>query len=79
MNLFKVLNTSGVENLLTICHGDSKPGNFMFRKMPTEEDNEECWGMESVLFDWQAGFLGSIHAPPYHIIFKDYLLRFCVQ
>ena len=52
----------------------------MFRKMPTEEDdNTECLGMESVLFDWQAGFLGSIHTPPYHIIFEEYLLRFCIQ
>jgi hypothetical protein len=53
-----VLNTSGVENLLTICHGDAKPGNFMSRTVETDDEDTECGGMESVLFDWQAGFLG---------------------
>jgi len=56
---FVVLNTSGVENLLTICHGDSKPGNFMLRKKSCE-DNNGLWQLEAALFDWQAGFLGSV-------------------
>ena len=51
-----------------MCHGDAKPNNFMFRKIDidfSDEEDEElknfkCEGVESLLIDWQGGFLGSI-------------------
>jgi len=58
--IFKVLNTSGLENLLTICHGDAKPDNFMFRKIEIDLEEMECEGLEATLTDWQGGFIGAI-------------------
>ena len=66
--IFQVLEDSGVRHLNTLCHGDAKPNNFMFRKIDIdfgEDDDEElkdlkCEGVESMLIDWQGGFLGNI-------------------
>ena len=66
--ILKVLDDSGVANLNTLCHGDAKPNNFMFRKIDIDfgdtEDEElqgfKCEGVESMLIDWQMGFLGSV-------------------
>merc|ERR1712106_935303 len=66
--ILKVLEDSGVRHLNTLCHGDAKPNNFMFRKIDIDfddDDDEElkdlkCEGVESMLIDWQGGFLGSL-------------------
>ena len=66
--LLQVLEESGVRHLNTLCHGDAKPNNFMFRKIDIDfedEDDEElkdlkCEGVESMLIDWQGGFLGKV-------------------
>jgi len=58
--IFKALNTSGLEKLLTICHGDAKPDNFMFRKIEIDLEDMECEGLEGILIDWQGGFIGSV-------------------
>ena len=57
--MLQVLNTSGLENVLTLCHGDSKPDNFMFRKIEIDLEDMECEGLEGILIDWQGGFLGT--------------------
>ena len=49
-----------MEKVLTLCHGDAKPDNFMFRKIEIDLEDMECEGLESILIDWQGGFLGSI-------------------
>ena len=59
-HIFNVLNESGCEKILTLCHGDSKPDNFLFRKIEIDLEDMECEGLESILIDWQGGFLGSI-------------------
>ncbi len=33
LKVVEVLEKSGSDNLLTICHGDAKPNNFMFRNI----------------------------------------------
>merc|ERR1711892_860325 len=66
--ILKVLEDSGVRHLNTLCHGDAKPNNFMFRMIDIDfgdDDDEElqdlkCEGVESMLIDWQGGFLGSL-------------------
>jgi len=58
--IFKELNTSSLEKLLTICHGDAKPDNFMFRKIEIDLEDMECEGLEGILIDWQGGFIGSV-------------------
>lgn len=68
LKILSVLENSGVANLSTLCHGDAKPNNFMFRKIDIDfgdTDDEElqdfkCEGVESMLIDWQMGFLGSV-------------------
>ena len=63
---FQVLDESGVGNLYTLCHGDAKPNNFMFRKISLDfgDDDDfqdlDCEGVEAMLIDWQGGFLGSL-------------------
>ena len=63
---FQVLDESGVGNLYTLCHGDAKPNNFMFRKISLDFGDDEdfqdldCEGVEAMLIDWQGGFLGSL-------------------
>ena len=53
-------------NLYTLCHGDAKPNNFMFRKITLDFGDDEdfqdldCEGVEAMLIDWQGGFLGSL-------------------
>ena len=56
----KELNTSSLEKLLTICHGDAKPDNFMFRKIEIDLEEMECEGLEGILIDWQGGFIGDL-------------------
>jgi len=58
--IFKVLSESGLDSALTLCHGDSKPDNFLFRKIEIDLEDMECEGLESILIDWQGGFLGSV-------------------
>jgi hypothetical protein len=58
-----VLEESGVGRLNTLCHGDAKPNNFMFRKIDIDFEDDDlkdlsCAGMEAMLIDWQGGFLG---------------------
>ena len=61
-----MLDESGVGNLYTLCHGDAKPNNFMFRKISLDFGDDEdfqdldCEGVEAMLIDWQGGFLGSL-------------------
>ena len=43
---------------MTICHGDAKPDNFMFRKIEIDLEDMECEGLEGILIDWQGGFIG---------------------
>ena len=57
-HIFNILNESGLEKILTLCHGDSKPDNFLFRKIEIDLEDMECEGLESILVDWQGGFLG---------------------
>ena len=57
-HIFNILNESGLEKILTLCHGDSKPDNFLFRKIEIDLEDMECEGLESILIDWQGGFLG---------------------
>ena len=59
-NISKELNTSSLEKLLTICHGDAKPDNFMFRKIEIDLEEMECEGLEGILIDWQGGFIGDL-------------------
>jgi thiamine kinase-like enzyme len=33
------LDTCGFEKLITICHGDAKPNNFLFRNINIEFDD----------------------------------------
>ena len=67
ISYFQVLEDSGVRHLNTLCHGDAKPNNFMFRKIDIDFDDDadeelkdlKCEGVESMLIDWQGGFLGN--------------------
>ena len=60
------LDTCGFEKLITICHGDAKPNNFLFRNINIEFDDLDlgedldCEGLQSILIDWQGGFVGSV-------------------
>ena len=61
----KVLSECGYERLISICHGDAKPNNFMFRNISIDfgdDDDEDlnCEGLQSILIDWQGGFVGSV-------------------
>ena len=58
--IFHALQESGLERILTLCHGDSKPDNFMFRKIEIDIEDMECEGLEGILIDWQGGFIGYI-------------------
>ena len=33
LKVMKALDESGYERLISICHGDAKPNNFMFRNI----------------------------------------------
>ena len=57
MNL---LDKCGFERLITICHGDAKPNNFLFRNISIDLEDLECEGLQSILIDWQGGFVGSV-------------------
>lgn len=54
------LENCGYERLITLAHGDAKPNNFLFRKIEIDLEELECEGIESILVDWQGGFLGSV-------------------
>ena len=67
---------------MTICHGDAKPDNFMFRKIEIDLEDMECEGLEGILIDWQGGFIGhpfskltSFLLP----VFKTFSLRISIQ
>ena len=48
------LDTCGFEKLITICHGDAKPNNFLFRNINIEFDDLDlgedldCEGLHSI-------------------------------
>jgi len=50
----------GIDNLATLCHGDAKPDNFLFRRIEIELDDLSCEGLEAILIDWQQTFIGSV-------------------
>ena len=59
------LDNCGFEKLISICHGDAKPNNFMFRNISIEfddldDEDLDCEGLQSTLIDWQGGFVGSV-------------------
>ena len=63
LRVMKVLLECGYERLISICHGDAKPNNFLFRNISIELDDCEelnCEGLQSILIDWQGGFVGSV-------------------
>ena len=65
LKVMKVLSECGYERLISICHGDAKPNNFMFRNISIDfgdDDDEDlnCEGLQSILIDWQGGFVGSV-------------------
>ena len=47
--IFHALQESGLERILTLCHGDSKPDNFMFRKIEIDIEDMECEGTTECL------------------------------
>ena len=59
-SVMKSLGSCGYEKLITICHGDAKPNNFMFRNITIDLEDLECEGLQSILIDWQGGFVGSV-------------------
>ena len=50
------LDTCGFEKLITICHGDAKPNNFLFRNINIEFDDLDlgedldCEGLPSIKY-----------------------------
>ena len=60
LNVVGTLQECGFEKLITICHGDAKPNNFMFRNISIDLEDLECEGLQSILIDWQGGFVGSV-------------------
>jgi len=58
--ILKVLQESGSDKLVTLCHGDAKTNNFMFRKIEIDLEDLECEGIEGMLIDWQGGYLGTV-------------------
>jgi thiamine kinase-like enzyme len=60
LKVMKALDQCGYEKLITICHGDAKPNNFMFRNITIDIEDLECEGLQSILIDWQGGFVGSV-------------------
>ena len=69
---------------MTICHGDAKPDNFMFRKIEIDLEDMECEGLEGILIDWQGGFIGYTlpNKIPFNILpkcFRIFSFRIRVQ
>lgn len=60
LKVIENLENCGYDRLITLAHGDAKPNNFMFRKIEIDIEDLECEGIESILIDWQGGFLGSV-------------------
>ncbi|XP_059096049.1 uncharacterized protein LOC131890667 [Tigriopus californicus] len=60
LKVIENLENCGFDRLITLAHGDAKPNNFMFRKIEIDIEDLECEGIESILIDWQGGFLGSV-------------------
>ena len=58
LTIIEALEGSGYDKLLTFCHGDAKPNNFLFRSIEIDIEELECEGLQSILIDWQGGFLG---------------------
>ena len=59
LKVVETLENCGYEKLITFCHGDAKPNNFLFRSIEIDIEDLECEGLQSILIDWQGGFLGS--------------------
>jgi len=60
LSVITMLENSGFEKLVTFCHGDAKPNNFLFRNIEVDIEDLECAGLQAILIDWQGGFLGSV-------------------
>ena len=73
--MFQVLNNSGLEHILTLCHGDSKPDNFMFRKIEIDLEDMECEGLEGILIDWQGGFLGEFYSSKLGLLLQFFVFK----
>ena len=73
--MFQVLNNSGLENIITLCHGDSKPDNFMFRKIEIDLEDMECEGLEGILIDWQGGFLGEFYSSKFGLLLQFFVFK----
>jgi len=58
LTVIDTLEGCGYDKLLTFCHGDAKPNNFLFRNIEIDIEELECEGIQSILIDWQGGFLG---------------------
>ena len=65
--IFHALQESGLERILTLCHGDSKPDNFMFRKIEIDIEDMECEGMTECL-------LRFFNVSKIFLIFQKYFL-----
>lgn len=60
LSVVGMLENCGYEKLVTFCHGDAKPNNFLFRNIEVDIEELECTGLQAILIDWQGGFLGSV-------------------
>ena len=58
LTVVDTLEKCGFDKLTTFCHGDAKPNNFLFRNIEIDIEELECEGIQSILIDWQGGFLG---------------------
>ena len=58
LTVVDTLEQCGFDKLTTFCHGDAKPNNFLFRNIEIDIEELECEGIQSILIDWQGGFLG---------------------
>ena len=46
LTIIEALEGSGYDKLLTFCHGDAKPNNFLFRSIEIDIEDLECEGIQ---------------------------------
>ena len=67
LTVIDTLEGCGYDKLLTFCHGDAKPNNFLFRNIEIDIEELECEGIQSILIDWQVilnrGLFGKPEGP----------------
>ena len=67
LTVIDTLERCGYDKLLTFCHGDAKPNNFLFRNIEIDIEELECEGIQSILIDWQVilnrGLFGKPEGP----------------